>query len=71
LTQVRSTYPTLPISLLLCANLVYAQGIERFYQRCAEVGVDAVLIADLPLFAHREFTVMAEKLAFSRFLLSA
>ncbi|MGC6342552.1 tryptophan synthase subunit alpha [Bisgaard Taxon 45] len=63
LAQIRSTYPTLPISLLLCANLVYAQGIEGFYQRCADVGVDAVLIADLPLLAHPEFTVMAEKYA--------
>ncbi|MGC7560459.1 tryptophan synthase subunit alpha [Pasteurella sp. PK-2025] len=63
LAKIRQKYPSIPIGLLLCANLVYAQGIERFYQRCAEVGVDAVLIADVPLFASEEFTLFAEKYA--------
>ncbi|UEA17392.1 tryptophan synthase subunit alpha [Pasteurella canis] len=61
LAKVRSKFPDIPIGLLLCANLVYAQGIECFYQRCAEAGVDAVLIVDVPLFAHQEFTPSAEK----------
>lgn len=30
------------------ANLVFHNGIDHFYQRCAEVGVDSVLIADVP-----------------------
>lgn len=61
LTKIRATYPEIPISLLLCANLVYVQGIDFFYQRCAEAGVDAVLIADLPHFAADEFAPFAEK----------
>lgn len=61
LAKVRSKYPNIPIGLLLCANLVYAQTIEGFYQRCAEVGVDAVLIADVPLLASGEFTPFAGK----------
>ena len=61
LAKVRSKYPDIPISLLLCANLIFAKGLDNFYQRCAEVGVDAVLVAEplksmafnLSLFAHQ------------------
>ncbi|WP_447908446.1 tryptophan synthase subunit alpha [Haemophilus influenzae] len=38
LEKVRSKYPEIPISLLLCANLIFAKGLDAFYQRCAEVG---------------------------------
>ena len=48
LAKVRSTYPKIPISLLLCANLIFAKGLDNFYQRCAEVGVDGLIIPDLP-----------------------
>ena len=44
LAKVRSKYPEIPISLLLCANLIFAKGLDNFYQRCAEVSVDAVLV---------------------------
>ncbi|MCB9672149.1 MAG: tryptophan synthase subunit alpha [Alphaproteobacteria bacterium] len=37
-----------PISLLVYFNLVLQHGVEAFYARCGEVGVDAVLVADLP-----------------------
>ncbi|AWX13315.1 tryptophan synthase subunit alpha [Mergibacter septicus] len=61
LAKVRSKYPDIPISLLLCANLIYAQGLEHFYQRCQQVGVDAVLVADIPLFASQKYRQVAEK----------
>jgi tryptophan synthase alpha chain len=38
-----------PVSLLLYVNLIVQMGIDAFYARCADVGVDAVLIADVPL----------------------
>lgn len=38
-----------PVSLLVYVNLVVQRGIDAFYARCAEVGVDAVLLADVPL----------------------
>ncbi|OOE97212.1 tryptophan synthase subunit alpha [Salinivibrio sp. IB643] len=49
LATIRAKHPTIPIGLLMYANLVYARGIETFYTRCAEVGVDSVLIADAPI----------------------
>lgn len=48
LSKIRARYPELPIGLLVYANLVASSGVERFYQRCAEAGVDSVLIADVP-----------------------
>lgn len=47
--QVRALYPELPIGLLVYANLVVSKGTESFYQRCADAGVDSVLIADVPV----------------------
>lgn len=61
LAKVRTKYPDIPISLLLCANLIYAQTLDGFYQRCAEVGVDAVLVADVPLFASEPYVKAAKK----------
>lgn len=61
LQKVRAKFPEIPISLLLCANLVYAQGIEHFYQQCAKAGVDAVLIADIPLFAAEPYIQVAQQ----------
>lgn len=38
-----------PVSLLVYVNLVVQRGVDAFYARCAGVGVDAVLLADVPL----------------------
>lgn len=38
-----------PVSLLVYWNLVLQRGVDRFYADCAAAGVDAVLVADLPL----------------------
>jgi tryptophan synthase alpha chain len=48
LAAARSTH-AIPAALLVYANIVQSYGLERFYARCAEVGVDAVLVADVPL----------------------
>lgn len=49
LAAVRQKYPAIPIGLLMYANLVFNKGIDAFYHRCAEAGVDSVLVADVPL----------------------
>ncbi|WP_386692834.1 MULTISPECIES: tryptophan synthase subunit alpha [unclassified Lonepinella] len=59
--KVRSKYPDIPISLLLCANLIYAQTLDGFYQHCKQVGVDAVLVADIPLLASEPYIQAAKK----------
>ncbi|ORM57671.1 tryptophan synthase subunit alpha [Pantoea rodasii] len=49
LAAVRQKYPELPIGLLMYANLVFSKGIENFYAQCEAVGVDSVLVADVPI----------------------
>ncbi|AEW77667.1 tryptophan synthase subunit alpha [Aggregatibacter actinomycetemcomitans] len=61
LEKVRSKYPEIPMSLLLCANLIFAKGLDNFYQRCADVGVDAVLVADIPLLAKDDYVAAAKR----------
>ncbi|GAA5188855.1 tryptophan synthase subunit alpha [Ferrimonas gelatinilytica] len=59
LAAVRAKYPDLPIGLLVYANLVYSPGLDAFYARCAEVGVDSVLVADVPVQESAEFAAAA------------
>ncbi|GLT16604.1 tryptophan synthase alpha chain [Vibrio zhanjiangensis] len=59
--EIRAKYPELPIGLLMYANLVFARGIDNFYQRCAEAGIDSVLIADVPTNESAEFVEAATK----------
>ncbi|GAB2658575.1 tryptophan synthase subunit alpha [Vibrio panuliri] len=61
ISKIRSEFPELPIGLLMYANLVFSRGIENFYQRCANAGVDSVLIADVPTNESAEFVAAAEK----------
>ena len=61
LAEIRKLHPTVPIGLLLYVNLVYRNGIENFYQRCAKAGVDSVLIADVPLEESAPYRAAAEK----------
>jgi len=61
LKQVREYAPQIPIGLLLYGNLVFARGLEKFYQDMANAGVDSVLIADLPIRESKPFTEAALK----------
>ena len=59
LTTVRKQFPDIPIGLLTYANLVFRPGIENFYDKCYQSGVDSVLIADLPLLEAEPFIAAA------------
>jgi tryptophan synthase alpha chain len=50
-----------PIALLLYYNLVMQHGVERFYARAKAAGVDAILIADLPIEEAGEVLAIAAK----------
>ncbi|MDU3815882.1 tryptophan synthase subunit alpha [Mixta calida] len=49
LATIRQKYPDLPIGLLMYANLVFTNGVDAFYARCEQAGVDSVLVADVPV----------------------
>ncbi|MDR0218705.1 MAG: tryptophan synthase subunit alpha [Enterobacteriaceae bacterium] len=59
LAQIRAKHPDIPIGLLMYANLVFHDGIDEFYRRCHEAGVDSVLVADVPLSESRPFYTAA------------
>lgn len=48
LENVRSLFDG-PVVLLLYYNLILRQGVEAFYARARSVGVDGILVADVPL----------------------
>ena len=61
LANIRNHNANIPIGLLIYANLVFKNGIDNFYAKCAKAGIDSVLIADLPVEYAQEFIGSAEK----------
>ena len=55
LSTLRKNNPTLPIGLLTYANIVFNKGIENFYIQCAHIGIDSILIADVPIQESKDF----------------
>ena len=47
--QLRAGRCDVPLVLFGYYNPIFVHGVERFADRCAEVGVDAVLTVDLPI----------------------
>lgn len=70
LTKIRVKHSHIPIGLLLYANLVYANGIENFYQKCLAAGVDSILIADVPAHESKEFRDIAKKVGISQIFIA-
>ena len=48
------TRVSIPIFLMGYFNPVLQYGVERFCEKCAEVGVDGVIIPDLPMYEYKE-----------------
>ena len=53
--QVRQYNADIPIGLLLYSNLVFKRGLETFYKDAKAVGVDSILVADVPLHESKMF----------------
>ena len=53
--QIRQYNADIPIGLLLYSNLVFAKGLDHFYQQAKAAGVDSILIADVPLHESKPF----------------
>ncbi len=48
IAKIRAYAPDLPLTLMLYTNMVLSRGVGNFFASCADVGLDAVLIPDLP-----------------------
>lgn len=58
---IRSKNADIPIGILTYANLVVNRGADKFYAALSEVGVDSLLIADVPTLEVRPFLECAKK----------
>lgn len=67
---VRERHPDTPIGLLLYSNLVLAQGIDTFYQKAADAGVDSILIADVPVRESAPFINIAKAAGIQQILIA-
>ncbi len=57
---IRQKYPAIPMSLLVYYNLVLARGVDQFFHDFGKAGLDAVLIADLPMERFEEIRVATQ-----------
>ena len=53
--EIRAVAPNLPIGILTYANLVVRNSKKWFYGYCQASGVDAVLVADVPIIESEPF----------------
>lgn len=60
-----------PIAVMTYANLVYRFGYERFARRCAEVGVTAAILPDIPLEEAGEWCAAADAAGVETVMLAA
>ncbi|MBP5266833.1 MAG: tryptophan synthase subunit alpha [Lachnospiraceae bacterium] len=52
---------TVPLVFMTYANVVYSYGIERFMKRSKEVGMDGLILPDVPFEEKEEFAVVAKE----------
>ena len=59
-SRVRERHPGLPIGMLIYGNVPFAVGLAEFYTRCADAGIDSVLLPDVPVRESPDFSAAAE-----------
>lgn len=61
ISAVRSIDADIPVGLLVYYNMVLALGVDAFFSKAREVGVDGVLVADVPPECADEITPAASE----------
>lgn len=51
----------IPLVYLMYANTIYHYGIERFFEKCKAVGIDGVIVPDVPIEEKEEFDEYARE----------
>ena len=54
-------YTSIPMVFMTYANVVFSYGIERFCKKAAEVGMDGMILPDVPFEEKEEFASVAAK----------
>lgn len=59
--KIRQSFPETPLFVVEYANCVYHPGLDNYYRKLAESGVDALLIPDLSLEESKPFIEAARR----------
>lgn len=52
---------SIPLVFMTYANVVFSYGIERFASKCQEVGIDGIILPDVPFEEKEEFAPICRK----------
>ncbi len=52
---------TIPLVFMTYANVVYSYGAEKFISTCADIGIDGLILPDLPFEEKEEFLPLCHK----------
>jgi len=52
---------TIPLVFMTYANVVFSYGADKFISTCKEIGIDGIILPDLPFEERDEFLPMCEK----------
>lgn len=61
IASVRKNHPSLPIGLLVYANLIHHRGVEKFFRDALAAGADSLLAADVPVEMSEPFRDVSKK----------
>ena len=51
----------IPLVFMTYAKVVYSYGIEKFLKTCSEIGIDGIILPDVPFEEKEEFAPVCEK----------
>lgn len=51
----------IPLVFMTYANVVYSYGTEKFLKTCSEIGIDGIILPDVPFEEKEEFAPVCEK----------
>ncbi len=57
-TEIRSEI-TVPMVFMTYANVIFSYGMDRFFEKCKETGMDGVILPDVPFEEKEEFETVA------------
>ena len=52
---------TIPMVFMTYANVVYSYGAEKFISTCKEIGIDGLILPDIPYEEKEEILPLCEK----------
>ncbi len=59
--NVIRNFSSIPISLMISFNIIYNYGVEKFYIKCSDLKINAILCPDIPLEESDELVKIANK----------